>query len=136
MAGSIPPLATIMGRNTQEYSRAYSRQRYSRFKSKVFAVLGNACRQCGSRDRLQVDHIDPALKSFTISEAYSMPWDSVVEELTKCQPLCSKCHKTKTDNEQRGPAHGTFGSYRNARCRCKVCKAFVAVYFRKWQTSR
>jgi 5-methylcytosine-specific restriction endonuclease McrA len=52
------------------------------------------CRHCGSRDDLQIDHVDPAAKSFTIN--FERRLADVYAELAKCQVLCKPCHKAKT----------------------------------------
>ena len=53
-----------------------------------------SCVQCGSVDRLELDHIDPNTR---ITSAL---WDRSAAfreaELTKCQVLCRKCHRVKT----------------------------------------
>jgi hypothetical protein len=45
---------------------------FSRYREKVagfVAYLGGACVECGATDRLEIDHVDPATKSFTASNA-------------------------------------------------------------------
>jgi 5-methylcytosine-specific restriction endonuclease McrA len=58
-------------------------------RMKVFARDDNACRSCGSKESLEVDHIIPvALGGY--------------EDLDNLQTLCYDCHKKKTvqDNEK------------------------------------
>jgi hypothetical protein len=56
--------------------------------------------QCGETDVrvLEFDHIDPSRKEFGIARAitYGKPWDTIVEEIQKCQILCANCHKKRT----------------------------------------
>ena len=49
-------------------------------------------------------HPDPLQKRFRIQERWSSRFESVKNELDKCQLLCSNCHRkiTKTDGSQRG----------------------------------
>lgn|SRR3990167_8159070 len=58
------------------------------------------CVDCGETDKVvfELDHIDPKLKSFSISQAVRLGhrWDKVLEELQKCQVLCANCHKRRT----------------------------------------
>lgn len=52
------------------------------------------CRQCGSTEDLELDHIDPTTK---ISHAvWSWSEQRRAEELKKCQVLCHNYHETKT----------------------------------------
>jgi hypothetical protein len=82
------------------------------------ASQGGKCTKCGSRESLQIDHIDPALKSFEIH--FAIKADILKKELEKCQPLCSPCHKKKTAKEIASIfPHGTEEGY--LTCRCKVC---------------
>lgn len=58
------------------------------------------CRRCGSTANLEVDHIDPAMKVH--HRVWSWARDRREAELRKCQVLCHRCHKAKTNREQRG----------------------------------
>ena len=42
------------------------------------------------------DHIDPTIKSFGLSNAKSHSVPEILEELSKCQLLCSNCHQLHT----------------------------------------
>ena len=59
-----------------------------------------SCAQCGESDIrvLECDHIDPAMKSFSIARAITdgVKWDVILAEIQKCQVLCSNCHKKRT----------------------------------------
>ncbi len=63
-----------------------------------------SCAVCGIKDRrvLEFDHIDPALKSFSIARGITcaLSWSSILIEIKKCQVLCANCHKIKTGLEQ------------------------------------
>lgn len=47
---------------------------------------------------LELDHIDPSTKHFSISQAIKLgfKWEEVVGELKNCQVLCANCHKRRT----------------------------------------
>lgn len=74
------------------------------------ALLGGKCCQCGSRENLQVDHIDPdtkspVLRALRTGAFWSWSWDRIEAELAKCQVLCHLCHKAKSTHEvARGEA--------------------------------
>lgn len=59
-------------------------------------LLGGKCADCGRTDTLEFDHVDRTIKSFDIGPCYSLPLAELLEELKKCQLLCRKCHKIKT----------------------------------------
>lgn len=56
-------------------------------------LLGGECVMCGSVERLEIDHIDPSTKSFSLAKGWGKPWAVILEELAKCQLLCYECHK-------------------------------------------
>jgi len=59
-----------------------------------------ACANCGEVDIrvLELDHLNPQTKRFTISQAVKLGygWDDVLTEIKKCQVLCANCHKKRT----------------------------------------
>ena len=59
------------------------------------------CKRCGSTDNLEVDHIDRKTKLISPTKLWSLSKDNPkrVEELKKCQVLCSSCHKLKNQEE-------------------------------------
>ena len=76
----------------------------------MFAFLSDqACAVCGEHDIrvLELDHIDPTKKKFTISQAVRLgfAWDEVLQEIAKCQILCANCHRKRTAEQ--------YGWYKN-----------------------
>ena len=60
-------------------------------------IIGNGpCKNCGSWDQLEVDHINPEEKEYNISQIWSRKQEVRDKELAKCQVLCEDCHKEKT----------------------------------------
>ena len=102
-----------------EYHRLY----YYKRRAKMIAYLGVACAHCGSTDRLEFDHVDPALKSFDISDNMTLNNPKVRAELDKCQLLCRPCHEAKTAAEHRaaGFTHGSIYGFMKVRCDCDEC---------------
>ena len=75
----------------------YKRSVLSRYKS----IKG--CTTCGIKDFrvLDFDHINPMYKSYNI--ATNIPnkgLRTLAEEVSKCQVLCSNCHRIKTYESQ------------------------------------
>ena len=55
-----------------------------------------SCRHCGFSDYRAIDmHHDNDDKEFTIGDAYRFGYSKkkILEELEKCTPLCSNCHR-------------------------------------------
>lgn len=112
----------------RERQREYRREWYAARRAAWFAANG-PCAQCGSWERLELDHVDPATKVHHVIWSWS---DARREaELAKCQILCVDCHDEKTAGEWHGrwngnaqphsvsSAPGTTG-YRRG-CRCGAC---------------
>ena len=67
-------------------------------RRRAWLAANGPCATCGSTERLEVDHKDPAPK---VSHRI-WSWSEVrrAAELAKCQVLCRKCHEAKTAREQ------------------------------------
>jgi hypothetical protein len=109
-----------------DYQRVYQLARYHRRKAAAIEFLGGKCFQCGSTEGLEIDHIDPALKTFTISKLWSVSKALFYAELRKCQLLCKPHHIEKTRQEQSVEHGGGASGKKN--CPCKLCKAKKAEY--------
>ena len=79
------------------------------------------CKKCGSLDSLEVDHIDPSLKSMSPSQIWGRTKSERDKELKKCQVLCKPCHLAKTLTERKHAQCGSDSKYR-AGCRCDSCR--------------
>lgn len=77
---------------TGDKKREYQRRWIAKRRAEFFD--GKSCEKCGSKESLELDHIDQATKvSHNI-----WSWTEVkrLSEIEKCQILCSECHKIKT----------------------------------------
>ncbi len=102
--------------NRKEYLRVYQKAWIAKRRTLFFE--NKCCVQCGSKEKLELDHIDPKNK---ISNAiWSWAEKRRIVELKKCQVLCEKCHKKKTKLwwESRRKHGRTMYKY---GCRCKIC---------------
>jgi hypothetical protein len=61
--------------------------------------MGGKCIECGCKETLEFDHIDPSTKSFNIAAGYTKPKEILLEEVAKCQLLCNKCHIEKSKKD-------------------------------------
>jgi hypothetical protein len=117
------------------YARNYHLARYYKIRRSWIVLLGTKCIVCAATDDLQIDHKIPSTKSFSISMLWGLPKEQLLIELAKCQLLCRTCHKKKTATEQT-KGHGTWGMYRNRKCRCIECRAFVSAYMKRYGPER
>jgi hypothetical protein len=118
----------------------YNRERARRRKDEWLAANG-PCRRCGTWDDLEVDHVDPKTKSFSVT--FTEGKARLEAELAKCQVLCVPCHIQKAieTGEHRGggqnkitnPQHGTDVMYRREKCRCPECQAWKRRSNQEWR---
>lgn len=72
-----------------------SRCRRLETKQKAIELLGGKCNRCGWNNHpagLEFHHTDDN-KEFTISDAMNHKWETVKQEVMKCELLCSCCHR-------------------------------------------
>lgn len=93
----------------KEYHRKYSREYYHQRRNELIQLLGGKCCNCGSDQKLQFDHIDHKSTRFRIGRLLNYSKDNVMQELKKCQLLCSKCHSKKSRKE--GSAKNQIGEH-------------------------
>lgn len=89
-------------RNRDEYNaymREYMLRRYHARRAESYEILGGVCVACGTNENLQIDHIDPALKTTEISKLWSIAKVRYLKELELCQLLCKPHHIEKTSGE-------------------------------------
>lgn len=81
---------------TKEEQTEYQRQWMNQRRQDWIDSQGGCCVECGSADQLEVDHIDPALKTMKPSSLWSRRQEIRDAELANCQVLCYDCHLEKT----------------------------------------
>ncbi len=90
------------------------------------------CKECGSSESLEVDHIDPKTKEFNPKNIWSRTKKIRDLELEKCQVLCKKCHRRKSNIElSTAPKHGLTAYYNG--CKCDICRAANAQKRAAWR---
>jgi hypothetical protein len=110
------------------YMNAYMTRRYHERRALAIERLGGSCVQCGSTDRLEMDHIDPARKLINVS---NQTWTSEAYwlEMRKIQLLCRPHHQQKTARQLSVPHGGGITGRRN--CRCELCRPLKNAYNRQ-----
>jgi hypothetical protein len=109
----------------REFNRLWVARRRAEYLSTKCCVV------CGSKTDLEIDHIDPSKKiSHTV---WSWSIERRDQELSKCQVLCSNCHKEKTKRDfGYKSGHGTLSEYKKG-CRCEVCRVNHSVAIKDWR---
>lgn len=102
----------------KEYQKVWVRER-----RQDWINLNGPCKKCGSTQSLEIDHIDPKLKTMAASSIWSRRQEVREKELANCQVLCKKCHLEKTLSERPKPVHGSITMYDDYKCRCEPCRA-------------
>lgn len=108
---------------------------YHKRRKHFIDLLGGRCVGCGSKENLELDHVNPKNKSFTISSKMSYAYKKVLAEVKKCQLLCGKCHKLKNKKDNGEAKHGSISMYRHHRCRCESCVKIWRLNCVKWKLS-
>ena len=73
--------------------------RLARTKYLLKFFVANPCVDCGENDPvvLEFDHLDAKAKSFSIGQGLSnRNWQSVLDEIGKCEVVCANCHRRRT----------------------------------------
>jgi 5-methylcytosine-specific restriction endonuclease McrA len=81
--------------------RAYNKERNQAKRAYLNEVkLESGCVACGYNAHpaaLEFDHLDPTTKLFHVGSRFSsVSFSKLKEEVSKCQVLCSNCHRIKT----------------------------------------
>lgn len=116
------------------YMATYMRRRYHQRRALAISLLGGSCANCGTTDRLEIDHIDRTAKKLDLAGLWSVAELRYMGELAKCQLLCHDCHKAKSSAERSVEHGGGVSGKRN--CPCEPCRTRKREYQRAYQASR
>lgn len=88
-------------RNRQKYIDAEARRKKARTEKRMRLLIDylmeHPCVDCGESDPmvLEFDHLED--KKFCISNQFaSRNWESILEEIEKCDVVCANCHRRRT----------------------------------------
>jgi hypothetical protein len=125
----------LFGERRRQYDREWTaRRRAAYFEDK-------SCVKCGSKENLELDHINPAEKEDHRIWNWSEERRNI--ELAKCQVLCHDCHLEKsilyfkelyTIDDPTLWKHGTNNTYNKHGCRCSLCRAWRVSKFKRLGT--
>lgn len=123
-----------------KYMREYMLKRYHTKRGECIQRLGGQCNNCGSKERLELDHSDFRSKELEMADVMLWAKERLEAELAKCQVLCEKCHQEKSIGEKGHEVvkgtdrHGTLSMYRY--CKCDLCRAAKAEYSRNYKKKK
>lgn len=110
-------------------------QRDWRAKRRAEWLAGKSCVDCGSIERLEIDHVDPTRK--VSHKLWSWTQARREAELAKCVVRCAECHRERSAEQYseryRQPlVHGTRHGYQTHGCRCDLCRQAQRVHNAKY----
>lgn len=85
-------------KRNKERFRQYDKERYLENATKIRVIKDVPCKDCGQRFPYYVmdfDHVRGE-KKFVISGATCDYWPTTLEEIEKCDVVCSNCHRIRT----------------------------------------
>ena len=85
-------------RTKEQHAAKNKKARESRIQL-LHEHLGDKCVNCGSKDNLEFDHIDPSLKA-SKTPPQAMGISTIKNELPNLQVLCHDCHKIKSNAQK------------------------------------
>lgn len=97
----------------KQKQREYQRKWVAKRRQEFFH--DKQCIDCGSVNKLELDHVDPKTKIHHAIWSWSQ--ERRENEIDKCVVRCSYCH----DLKHGAYIHGTIGMYTHG-CRCDECK--------------
>ena len=67
-----------------------------RLKQRIVRAMGEKCCLCGYNrcvSALELHHLNPEEKDFTIASNTNKAWEWIKEEIKKCAMVCANCHR-------------------------------------------
>ncbi len=115
------------------YQKEYQLKRYHDRRRFAIEYLGGRCSSCLSELKLEIDHIEPKKKAFSIGKMWSVAESTFIAELNKCQLLCSDCHLLKTKAQHNKTVRHGEGLTGKRNCRCDLCKPLKNAYRQRFR---
>jgi hypothetical protein len=87
----------------KEASRRYNYNLKVSYRQLVDKLKDNPCLDCGNRfssECMDFDHVRGA-KLFSIGQMGHRRHESILEEIAKCDLVCSNCHRIRTNNRRK-----------------------------------
>lgn len=87
----------------KSYAATYGRQRLLAFREWINSLKKKPCKDCGGKFHpvvMDLDHVRGE-KIKNISGMWSWEREKVLEELEKCDLICSNCHRVRTHERRQ-----------------------------------
>ena len=84
-------------------------------KNDILYVMGDSCSICGYNKcstALELHHLNPEEKDFTIGTTLNRAWEVLDNELKKCILVCSNCHREIHEGLITQELHSTYSAER------------------------
>lgn len=134
----LPLPATFRKERTVPYKDLRQQREFQRrwiADQRAEYLADKACVDCGSREALEIDHIDRTSK--TDHRIWSWSAERREGELAKCVVRCHACHVRKTNAiDRRKVEHGTVWMYTSRNCRCEPCRRAKAASKAAWREKK
>jgi 5-methylcytosine-specific restriction endonuclease McrA len=115
-SGTLEHVSSSGEDDRREYMREYQAKWIA--KRRADFLRDKSCEECGSREYLELHHIDPSRK--TEHRIWSWSEKRRLAEIAKCAVLCRVCHHKKSMKDLK---HGDITYYVERKCRCDLCRA-------------
>lgn len=86
----------VFKKKSQNSRYDYIKKRRNIIKDKLIKYKGGECCLCHYNkcaEALELHHLNPSEKDFTIAKNYCKSWETIKKEADKCILVCSNCHK-------------------------------------------
>ena len=90
-------------------AKPIQRSRQKIVRDYVRKIKDSPCMDCGVSYPyyvMDLDHREPARKYKSVSAMQKYPLEMVMDEVAKCDVVCSNCHRERTWGKRKKPHHG------------------------------
>jgi len=107
-------------RNNKKYYLDRNREIRSKNREKYRETKeGKPCAHCGGlfpQVCMDYDHIDPKTKKLCVAQMLGYSWKDIEKEISKCELICSNCHRIKTyETTNRQKQHTITTHYKRSK---------------------
>lgn len=92
-------------KSNPEVIRRLSAAKYDRHYAWINILKDKPCLDCGHvfpPECLDFDHRDSSQKSFTVAQFINVSKNKILQEIAKCDLICSNCHRSRTLKRRGG----------------------------------
>jgi hypothetical protein len=104
ICGRCHILRTLARRDDRILETEQQLRKYRRYRmvSEIKLLVGcTDCGWAGHSEALQFDHLPNTTKAFNISNSYLLSVEKILNEIEKCEVVCTNCHAIRTDSRRK-----------------------------------